>query len=430
MRAFRLKEGMLLGVASAATQIEGGDQNNSWYDWYTKGHIHHNDDPSLATAHYRLWESDTALMGEMGVSCYRLGVEWSRIEPEEDVFDEGALAHYRAELEALRGLGVKPLLTLHHFSNPLWFEKKGAFEKSENDACFLKFVEKVVRALGDLVNEYITINEPNVYTMFGYIDGSWPPGKRSFSLSRRVMTRLCACHIKAYQQIHALRAEMGYSDTRVSFANHLRAFAPENVKSLRDCLCSRISARLFQGALTKAMCTGKISFPLRRDAAIERGEWCDFIAVNYYTRSTVHGIGDGTAKNVPVNDLGWEIYPQGIVECASWAYSILPRPIYITENGTCDNADVFRARYIYEHLRALCESELPIERYYHWCFCDNFEWLEGTSARFGLVHTDYETQARKIKQSGRFYSQIIREGGVSEEMYMAYCNTNYNMNGV
>ncbi|MFZ2539935.1 MAG: family 1 glycosylhydrolase, partial [Oscillospiraceae bacterium] len=153
---------------------------------------------------------------------------------------------------------------------------------------------------------------------------------------------------------------------------------------------------------------------------IERGEYCDFIAVNYYTRSTVSGFGDGVREGAPKNDLGWEIYPEGIVRCTQKLYSLIKRPIYITENGTCDNTDVFRCRYIYEHLSVLCKSELPVERYYHWCFCDNFEWIEGESARFGLVHVDYETQKRTTKNAGDFYSEVIRAGGMTEEIYEKY----------
>ncbi len=429
MQSFRLKKDMLLGVASAATQIEGGDKNNNWYDWYKKGHIKNNDDPSLSTEHYRLWKEDTLLMAEMGIECCRFGIEWSRIEPEAGKFDEAAIAHYRAEIEEMLSHGIKPLLTLHHFSNPMWFEALGAFEKPENDAYFLEYVEKAVRSLGDLISEYITINEPNVYIIFGYVDGSWPPGKKDLGLARRVMSCFAACHIKAYALIHSIRGEMGYKDTKVSFANHLRVFAPEDPRNPWHRFCAGFTELCFQDALTKCMCTGRRVFPVMRDEAIVPGEYCDFIAINYYTRSTVRSIGDGTKKGVCVNDLGWEIYPEGIVQCARKAYEILPRPIYISENGTCDNHDRFRARYIYEHLRALCESELPVERYYHWCFCDNFEWTDGFSARFGIVHTNYETQERSIKESGRFYSRIISEGGVSEELYSKYCNVEYQTNG-
>ena len=96
---------------------------------------------------------------------------------------------------------------------------------------------------------------------------------------------------------------------------------------------------------------------------------------------------------------------------------LLKRPIWVTENGTCDNQDAFRARYIYEHLHAMLRSGLPFERYYHWCFCDNFEWLEGESARFGLINVDYATQTRTIKRSGEFYADMIRNDGVTDEAY-------------
>ena len=123
------------------------------------------------------------------------------------------------------------------------------------------------------------------------------------------------------------------------------------------------------------------------------------------------GHADGVAQGAEINDLGWEIYPQGIAEVCQKLYDITPLPLYITENGTCDNADTFRSRYLYEHLKVLSECGLPVQRYYHWCFCDNFEWLEGQSARFGLVHIDYDTQQRTVMESGRFYAEMIRQGG-------------------
>lgn len=245
-------------------------------------------------------------------------------------------------------------------------------------------------------------------------------GEKSFQKTIDVMSILAACHIKAYQMIHRERKQMGFSDTKVSFANHLRVFEPENPKNPKQIIYSKTIEWLFQKALTKAMCTGKFDVPLRNMIAAEEGIYCDFIAINYYSRSTVSGFGDGVRKNAPVNDLGWEIYPEGIVRCAKEMYDLVQLPIYITENGTCDNTDSFRSRYVYEHLQALCESDLPVERYYHWCFCDNFEWLEGESARFGLVHIDYETQERTIKKSGEFYQRMIEEHGVTEEMYEEY----------
>jgi len=422
---FQLKPGLLLGAASAATQIEGGDQNNNWYAWYRQGRIKDGSDPSVATDHYARWQEDLDLMAGMGIQCYRMGVEWSRIEPEDGVFDDAAIAHYRRELQALVDRGIRPLLTLHHFSNPLWLEERGAFARSDNVTCYLRFVRRMVESVGDLVSEYITVNEPNVYAYNGYFEGVWPPGRRNLLETARVMTNLAAAHIEAYGLIRKTRLQMGYTDTKVSFANHLRVFAPQNPADPVHRFWASRSEQLFQGSLTRAMCTGRAAFPIGRHPSIIPGQYCDFHAINYYTRSTVSGPADGVAAGRPVNDLGWEIYPAGIVETARKVYSLLPRPIYITENGTCDGDDRFRARYIAEHLREICDSGLPIERYYHWCFCDNWEWAEGNSARFGLVHVDYATQRRTVKASGEFYRQVIAQGGVSEALYGQYCDAPY-----
>ena len=428
MNSFALKDGMKLGVASAAAQIEGGRVDSSWQDWCERGFIVDGSSIDNADAHYERVAEDTALMSSLGVRCYRLGVEWARIEPGCGVFDEAVLAHYRDELEGLRRAGIEPLLTLHHFNNPMWFESMGAFEKRDNLKYFLEFVEKTVRALGDLAGEYITINEPNVYAVNGLLFGIWPPGKRSFSAMRRVMSNFVEAHIRSYELIHSIRRELGFDETRVSFANHLRVFQPEG-SGILDRLVSSVFKKGFQTSLTRAMTSGVFEWPISKFPGAKPGRYCDFIAVNYYTRSTISGFNNGTASGVPVNDLGWEIYPEGIAEVAREAYATAPLPVYITENGTCDNADAFRSRYIYEHLKALCESDLPVEKYFHWCFIDNFEWLEGESARFGIVHDDYATQKRTVKVSGEFYKELIQNGGVSDEIYEKYvANERYNFN--
>ncbi len=406
-----------MGVSTASTQIEGGEVGSNWNDWYKKGRITDGTDPATGNDHWVKWQEDTALMAKMGLQLYRFSVEWARLMPAPGKVDEAAVARYRQELLALKKYGIRPLLTIHHFSNPMWFEELGAFTKRENLHYYLDLVELVVDRFGDLCTDYITINEPNVYATNSYCFGAWPPGQQNVGTTIRVMENLAYCHIAAYNRIHEKRAAMGYTDTMVGAANHVRVFDPKNPKNPWHRLSARLSKWLFQDALTQAMTLGKFPFPMVNHWRVSRGEYSDFIGVNYYTRSTVSGIGDGVRENSPRNDLSWEIYPQGIVDCSRDLFKVLKRPIWVTENGTCDNDDRFRCRYLFEHLKTLSQSGLPFERYYHWCFCDNFEWVEGNSAKFGLVQVDPATKERKVKKSGHFYSQIIADGGVTEEAY-------------
>ncbi len=417
---FTLPKSMLLGVSTAATQIEGGELNSNWNDWYHKGMIYDNTDPATGNDHWVKWQEDTELLSQMGMEVYRLGIEWPRICPEEGKIDEAAIAQYRRELLLLKEKGIRPLLTIHHFSNPMWFEEKGGWVKRENMKYYLELVALAVDRFGDLVSDYITINEPNVYATNCYCFGQWPPAEKSFTTTIAVLENMAYCHIKAYNMIHEKRARMGYTDTMVGAANHLRVFAAKNEKNLWHRFCANISEKLFQGLLLEAMILGKFRFPLRNWGGLPRGEYSDFHGLNYYSRSTLSSISDGVRENCPKNDLNWEIYPQGIEDCANMLYKHLKRPIWVTENGTCDNTDRFRCRYLFEHLQVIAKSPLPFERYYHWCFCDNFEWSEGNSAKFGLVSVDPETKARSIKKSGRFYSQLIAQKGVNEDLYQQY----------
>ena len=417
---FKLKDGLLMGVSTAATQIEGGDVDSNWNDWYRQGKIKDGTDPATGNDHWEKWEEDVTLMAAMGIQTYRFGIEWARLVPAAGKVNEEAVQRYRQEILALKEHGIVPLLTIHHFTNPMWFERMGGFTRRENLRHYLDLVELTAERFGDLVSDYITINEPNVYATNSFFFAQWPPAKTSLTDTIKVMENMAYCHIKAYRILHEKRKAMGYADTKVGVANHLRVFEPKNPHNPWHCLCAKLNAYLFQGALLKAMTLGEFPFPLRNFAHLPKGEYSDFNGVNYYSRSTVSGIGDGVRENSPRNDLDWEIYPQGIVECARKLQAILPRPLWVTENGTCDNDDRFRSRYLYEHLKVVSESDLPFERYYHWCFCDNLEWIEGNWAKFGLVSVDPETRARTVKNSGKFYSAVIARGGVDAETYNTY----------
>jgi beta-glucosidase len=411
---FKLKDDFVLGVATASMQIEGGEVNSNWNDWYSKGNISDGSNPAISTQHYELWESDAQLLNSLGIKDYRMSLEWSRIQPNESTFDENVIEHYVKEITFLKELGIKCLVTLHHFSNPMWFENKGGFTILANNKFFLAFVEKVVERFGTLVDEYITINEPNVYAVMGYMIGVFPPGLKSIKTAKKVMQNLASAHIDAYNLIHTIN-----KDAKVSFAHHLIAFVPKK-KNIKDKICTSIFEKLFQTDLTNAMFLGKFSSFIKNVGKHKKGQYIDFIGLNYYTRSAVSGLSRGTIENSFISDLGWEIYPKGLIECAEKLYRVLKLPIYITENGVCDKSDAFRSKYIYEHLREITKSDLPIQRYYHWCFIDNFEWAEGMSAKFGIVEVDINTQKRTVKRSGYFYSDVIKAKEINEEIYNKY----------
>jgi beta-glucosidase len=312
------------------------------------------------------------------------------------------------------------MLTLHHFTNPLWFEDMGAFEHEDSPGIFLSFVKKAVESFGDLVSEYITINEPNVYATNSLFFGEWPPEKKSMRSLVKAFSNMTAAHVQAFEYIHEARRQMGYDDTAVSFANHLRVFEPENPKNPLHRLFARLTEYLFQRAITTAMMTGECRFPVLRRKGVKKGKYYDFIGINYYSRSTVKGLSDGVRADCYKNDLGWEIYHEGLLQLADSLYETYRAPIYVTENGTCDNSDSFRPRFIYDQLKLISKRENHITRYYHWSFIDNFEWKEGESARFGMVHVDYKTQKRTVKPSGKLYASIIQNGGVTDEAFDAF----------
>ena len=408
---FRLPDSFLLGTATAATQIEGGDRNNNWYAWYEAGNILDGSDPSVACDHWNRVEEDTELLSKLGCRVHRLGVEWSRIEPEEGRIDESAVEHYRRELAGIREAGVIPMVTMYHFSHPMWFERDGGWLSPRAGERFLRFAEVLVRRLGDLVDEWITINEPNVYLLFGHFMGEWPPGGKSLRDFFRGAKHIVRAHRAAYDMIHRVSAELGRETPSVGVAHHLRVFDPERGNPLDRAVASAYR-RLTQDRFVRQMSSSR---------------WSDFLGVNYYSRDLVRftfdppeGFGRRTvAPGAPVNDLGWERYPEGLYRVIRRYAEMTALPVYVTENGTCDANDSFRASYIYDHLYQLyrlLEDGVDVRRYYHWTLTDNFEWAEGNAARFGLVHVDYATQKRTVRDSGWFYADVCTRHSLSEDM--------------
>ncbi len=409
----RFPETFLFGTATASLQIEGGDSNNTWYEWSQAGHIKDGTHSIRACDHWQRIDADFRLHEELNSHTYRMGLEWSRIEPQEGVFSEEALNVYRREIEGLVQRRIVPLVTLYHFSLPLWFARMGGWNHPQSALYFWRFVQRVVGHLGDLVQDWITLNEPNIYLTMGYLRGEWPPGlKNATAQMFDAARRLVEAHVLAYRAIHLQRP-----DARVGVAHHLRIFDP--IGGPLSALSAYLHERIFQDMFLQAMTRGRFIAPLGRGYPLGKEKFADFIGVNYYTRDMVRGKwGSGplhgvllVKKGAPVNDLGWEIYPRGLSRIITRLWKRYRLPIWITENGICDARDEVRPAYIASHLREVhrcIQAGIPVERYYHWTLLDNFEWIEGESARFGLYHNDFETQTRTLRESGRFFAQIAR----------------------
>ncbi len=411
---FRLPDGFLLGTATAATQVEGGESGHDWAAFcaLVPSPIRDGTTCLRACDHWNRMEEDVALQAELGCRIHRMGLEWSRLEPEEGRFDEAAFAHYRRELELLREAGILPMATLFHFSLPLWLARKGGFESGAAAEALERLADACAARLGDLVESWCTVNEPNIYAVKGWIEGEWPPGRKGdLRAAFRVMRNASLAHVAAQR---ALRRRLGPS-ARIGFAQHVRCFDPAT-KAPWDVLAARLLDRLFQAASTEAMATGRLSWPLGRGAPQGRGDFCDFLGLNYYATDRVRfslrtGYRTEVPDGAPVNDLGWIIDAEGLARLARRFHARYRKPVWITENGTCDAADAFRGEYLAAHLAVcarLAAEGVPVERYYHWTLLDNFEWAEGESAPFGLVATDFATQRRTVRPSGRLFARIAR----------------------
>lgn len=419
MNEFNLKPNLLLGVTSVPVQVDGGTVPGTWHDWAAQGHVRDGSNPAVAAGHWDRWHSDVMLLHRMDIQACRFGIDWARIEPEEGCFDDEAMAHVKEELMLLLGMGVRPLVVLHQCADPLWFAKKGGWEKSDNLRCFLIYVEHVLRAIGHLANEYLTFCRPNTHVFNGWLYGLWPPGKKNAAAAMAAMSGICAAHLRAYRLIHDVRRELGFSDSRVSFALEYRVFVPRSRLNPLHRASALEMERLFQSLPAVAMLTGEFRAPLKRPGRERKGTFADFHAIDYDCRSAVAGVTESALPEGFKNDLGKEIWPDGVFHSSRRLLKMRPMSIYLC-CGACDVNDSFRSRFLYDSLKLVCESKLPVKRWYYDSFLDGFNWLDGCYARTGLVSVDFSTMERSVKRSGEFFSRIIRRGGVTEKMYEKY----------
>jgi beta-glucosidase len=419
------------GTATSATQIEGHCTTIDWDAFARNGGAKNGDTIDVACDSWNRFQEDVALQRKMGLNAARLSIEWGRVEPRPGAFDAAALDHYRRILSAYVEAGLRPMVTLHHFSLPQWMADRGGLLAPELPRRMARFAVETIRALGDLCREWITINEPNVLAAQAYILGAWPPAQRDPRLAAVAHHRLLEAHVAMYRALHDADSR---GDLAVGVAHHLRVTQPKDPARFADRAAARVFARVFNDSFAHALCAGTLLGPLdplfERAGAfppLEAKGTQDFLGVNYYGRDLVAFdprrpaelfIRRDVAQGAETNDLGWEIYPQGLgIVLAEWSRRSGGIPIYITENGVADARDALRPRFLVRHLaevaRAIARG-IDVRGYFHWSLLDNFEWAEGYSARFGLAEMNYSTLERRLRPSGELYGRIARAHRIEE----------------
>jgi beta-glucosidase len=420
---FHFPRGFLWGTATAAYQVEGNNTNSDWWAWEQDGHIQKGHKSGLACDWWGgRWREDFDRAADGHQNAHRMSIEWSRIRPTPDRWDEYALDRYREMVRGLVERGMTPLVTLHHFTDPIWLAEQGGWENDKVVAHFEAYVRKVVEALREYVNLWVTINEPNSVAVSSRFLGIFPPGKKDLGSAMRLMANQVRAHAAAYRAIHSLQPT-----ARVGIAHHYRGFSPARSWFPMDRLAVRLQSGTFNEFFAQATSQGVAYFLGLKQRFPEARNTQDFFGLNYYTRELVAFTpfkpGDlfsrryfpseaevsssGTLANIP----------EGLYQAIQWALRF-KLPILITENGVEDASDQLRPRYMIQHLHQVWRAvnfNFPVKGYFHWTLVDNFEWERGWTQRFGLWELDTVTQARRKRPSADLYAEICRENGISSE---------------
>jgi beta-glucosidase len=411
--------GFLWGTATSAHQVEGGNALNDWSLFEAvPGNIQAGDRSGIAVDHWNRVAEDVGLLSDLGANAYRFSIEWSRVEPVEGHWDASAWTHYEEEVDLLLRVGVTPMVTLLHFTLPAWLSERGGVTSPDFPDRFERFASEAAQRLGNRVIYWCTVNEPNVQMYLGYVEGVWPPGLQDRAKAAEAFAGLVRGHARAASAIKNVNTE-----AKVGVANHLIVFDPQRPWWLLDWIAAREADRGFNWAFYDSVKRGAISFHIPGFPEVDEpmpslAGSTDFVGVNYYRREIVRfspgapGLvelmqGPGTRS-----DLGWEIYPEGLLRMIRRVWDRYGLPVIITENGIADASGALRPAFLRGHVYAFSramDEGIPVQGYFHWSLLDNFEWAEGFESRFGLYRVDYETLER-IPGPGA--EEFVRLGGL------------------
>ncbi|HET7351329.1 MAG TPA: GH1 family beta-glucosidase [Marmoricola sp.] len=432
-----LPAGFTFGTSTASYQIEGATEEDgrgpSVWDTFTAqpGRIRDGSSGAVACDHYHRYAEDVRLMTALGTDAYRFSIAWPRVQPTGSGRPNAAgLAFYDRLVDELAAAGIEPMATLFHWDLPQALEDAGGWLQRDTVERFAEYAAICADRLGDRVVKWVPVNEPNVVTLLGHGIGEHAPGKQLGFGALPVAHHLNLAHGRAVEALRAHGAQEVGTAT-----NH------QPVRPASDNEADRGAAELFDQLWNRIFADPMLlgSYPdgfldLMPDGAADDlrliEQPLDFYGFNYYNPMSVAAAPDGAEipfeqrelAGYPTTDFGWPVVPEGLRETIGLLrdrYPDLP-PLYVTENG-CSYAtgpdadgwvdDQARIAYLDAHLRALADAigdGADVRGYYCWSLLDNFEWAEGYTQRFGLVHVDYDTLKRTPKASYDWYAALIR----------------------
>ena len=415
-------EHFLLGAATAAHQVEG---NNVHSDCWALENIKHTDyleKSGLAVDHYNRFEEDIRLLAQAGLNAYRFTIEWARIEPEEGKFDEKEIEHYRNVIRACKKNNVEPMVTLHHFSSPVWLIRKGGWEAETTPDDFARYVEYVISKLGSELTYVCTINEANMGLQIAAIARRYmkemlrggkkkkqnTDGQVQMGMNLETMLKNMALAKKEKLEVVGTKDPKVFQSMRTANGDLLIMKAHTKARDVIRRLAPHIKVGLtlslhdvqpFAGGEKQAQKIWAEEFthylPYIQDD--------DFLGVQNYTRTLVAKSGDiGVPDGAQTTQMSYEFYPEALGHVLERVAKDFKHDLIVTENGIATNDDTERCEFIRRAMRSVDEclkKSLPVKGYFHWSLMDNFEWQKGFYMHFGLIAVDRKDMSRHPKES-------------------------------
>ena len=425
MSELAFPKGFLWGTATAAHQIEGGNSNSDWWEWELKPGGPCREPSGSAIGGYDRFEADSTVLAGLGFGVYRFSVEWARVEPAEGQVDPAALEHYRGVVESVRSAGMTPMVTLNHFTLPLWVAKKGGWLSAEVPALFARYCRRVVETFGESVDWYCTINEPGIVAFGGYMGAlGFPPGTRGLPKWRRANENLILGHFRARDVVKTLRPSsmVGLTNSMQEWESNAggRPAMQFARRMMEDVFLDAAQDDDFVGVQTYSRAVLELPrlVGLLARPALAIGPLASLVVGGITNRQT--GGGEPTRDTRPGirrTDMGYEYRPQAVAATVARVAEYLPRkPIVVTENGIATADDAERIEFTTHALRALHEligRGVPLRGYIHWSAFDNFEWALGYGMQFGLIGVDRASMERTPKPSAKWLGEVSKRNSLT-----------------